>query len=129
MTKALLTIDGVANLLFGILLLWYPASIVRALGLSVDGKPFFANILGGVLFGVGVALFIERHRSPLRIVGLGLGGAIAINLCGGVVLALWLAVGRLDLTPLGRVSLWTLVLFLVGLSSFELYIHLRRANG
>ena len=93
MRKELLTIDGVVNLLLGILLLWYPPSVIGALGLLTDGKPFFASILGAVLFGVGVALLIERFRPPLRVVGLGLGGAISINLCGGVVLAVWLLIG------------------------------------
>jgi hypothetical protein len=128
MRKELLTIDGVVNLLLGILLLWYPPSVIGALGLLTDGKPFFASILGAVLFGVGVALLIERFRPPLRVVGLGLGGAISINLCGGVVLAVWLLIGGLSLTPLGHFALWTLVLLLIGLSTIEMYTHLRRAT-
>ncbi len=124
MKRELLAIDGVVNLVLGILLVWYPAPLVGALGLSTDGKPFFASILGAVLFGVGVALLIERFRPPLRIVGLGLGGAVAINLCGGVVLAAWLLRGPLNLTALGQFACWALVVLLVGLSTFELYTHL-----
>ncbi len=126
MKRELLTIDGVANLLFGILLVWYPAPLADALGLPTDGRPFFASLLGGVLFGVGVALLIERSR-PLRMVGLGLGGAVSINLCGGAVLAAWLMGGSLSLTTIGQVTLWTLVVFLVGLSAFELSSHWRSA--
>ena len=128
MRKELLTIDGVVNLLLGILLVWYPASLAEALGLSTDGRPFFASVLGAVLFGVGVALLIERWRPPLRVVGLGLGGAISINLCGGVVLAAWLLGGGLNLTALGQLVLWALVFLLVGLSTLELYTHLRRVT-
>ena len=128
MRKELLTIDGAVNLVLGILLVWYPASLAGVLGLSTDGRPFFASILGAVLFGVGVALLTERFRPPLRIVGLGLGGAIAINLCGGVVLAVWLLRGPLNLTALGQFAFWALVVVLVGLSTFELYTHLRRAT-
>ena len=129
MRKELLTIDAVVNLVLGILLIWYPAPLAQAIGLSADGRPFFASVLGGVLFGVGVALLIERYRPPLRVVGLGLGWAIAINLCGGSVLAVWLLIGSLTLTVLGQLALWTLVVVLVGLSSLELYTHLHRATS
>lgn len=128
MTKGLLTIDGIVNLLLGILLVWYPMFLARAFGLPTDGKPFFASILGAVLFGVGLALIIERYRPPLRIAGLGLGGAIAINLCGGVVLAAWLLAGSLALTTLGQFALWTLVLLLIGLSALEIYTHMSRVE-
>ena len=128
MKSELLTIDGVVNLLLGLFLLWYPASVASALGLPNGGRPFFASILGAVLFGVGLALLIERFRPPLRIGGLGLGGAVSINLCGGVVLAAWLVGGSLNLTTLGQATLWALVVLLVGLSAFELYTHQRRAT-
>ena len=128
MRKEFLTVDGVVNLVLGVFLLWYPDSVIDSLGLPNEGRPFFANILGAVLFGVGLALLIESWRPPLRITGLGLGGAIAINLCGGAVLAAWLLTGMADLTPFGQVALWALVVALVGLSAVELYIHLRRAS-
>lgn len=58
------------------------------LGMPVAAKPFYASIFGGVLFGIGIALLMERSRETTGLSGLGLGGAIAINLCGGFVLAL-----------------------------------------
>ena len=128
MKSELLTIDGVVNLLLGALLVWYPASVARALGLSIEERHFFASILGAVLLGVGMALLMERFRPPLRIVGLGLGGAISINLCAGVVLAAWLLFGELSLTALGYFTLWAVVLLLVGLSTVELYTHLSRTT-
>ncbi len=127
MKNELLTLDGVVNLALGILLMWYPAWLASALGLPTESRSFFASILGAVLFGIGIALLIERYRPPLRIAGLGLGGAISINLCGGVVLAAWLLVGLSDLTALGQLVAWALVILLVGLSTLELYTHLRRA--
>ena len=120
MRNQLLTIDGVVNLALGILLVVFPANVLRALGLPTGDSAFYANILGGVLIGVGVALLIERFHTSLKTAGLGLGGAISINLCGGAVLAIWLAVGRLTLTPIGTIALWGLVLLLVGLSLIEL---------
>lgn len=126
MRNVLLTIDGVVNLVLGILLVVFPSIVVLALGLPAGESKFYANILGGVLFGVGVALLIEQFRPLLKSVGLGLAGAICINLCGGVVLAAWLALGRLKLTTIGVFTLWGLALLLVGLSLAELYGHLKR---
>ena len=115
-------------MVLGVFLVAFPSSIVRALGMPGSEGAFYANILGGVLFGVGVALVIERFRPPLRTVGLGLGGAISINLCGGLVLAVWLASGRLELSTLGAFVGWALVLVLVGLSLVELYGHFRTSS-
>ena len=124
MRTRLLTIDGVFNLLLGVVLVWYPLSVAEALGLPASGRPFFASVLGGVLFGIGVSLLIERLRRRTGI-GLGLGGALAINLCGAVVLVAWLLGSSLALTVLGRFLLWTLAALLVGLSLIELYVQVR----
>ena len=128
MRNELLTIDGIINLVLGVLLIAFPAGVVRALGIPGGESAFYANILGGVLFGVGVALLIERFRPPLKAVGLGLGGAVSINLGGGLVLASWLVLGRLELSTFGVIALWTLVLLLVGLSMIELYGQFRTSS-
>lgn len=125
MRVQLLTIDAIINLVLGVLLIVFSPGVVRAMGVPGGESSFYANILGGVLCGVGVALLIERFRPPLKVVGLGLGGAVSINLCGGIVLAIWLLSGNLKLTAFGSVALWTLVLLLVGLSLIELYGHIR----
>jgi hypothetical protein len=116
----LLVIDAVINLLLGALLLWFPDWLVAALGVPPAGSRFYPGILGAVLVGIGIALLVEWSRRGDRMVGLGLGGAISINLTGGVVLAVWLLFGRLDLPLRGWVFLWALVLLLVGLSTCEL---------
>ena len=128
MRNELLTIDGILNLVLGILLVVFPTNVVRSLGIPAGESAFYANILGGVLFGVGVALLVERFRPRLRAVGLGLGGAISINLCGGIVLAGWLLLGRLELTTFGVITLWGLVVLLVGLSVIELYGQLKNST-
>ena len=129
MRKELLTIDGVINIVLGIVLMAFPSSLIRTLGIPGGESAFYANILGGVLFGVGVALVIESLRPPLRVVGLGLGGAVSINLCGGAVLGFWLASGRLSLSTLGTLLGWSLVIVLVALSLIELYGHFRTRSG
>lgn len=118
-SRTLLTVDSVINLVLGVLLVAFPARIVSTLGVPAAELAFYPSILGGVLFGIGIALLIERHRGSS---GLGLAGAISINLCGGLVLAGWLLFGGLSLPLRGRVFLWGLVAVLVGISSFELFL-------
>jgi hypothetical protein len=79
-----------------------------------------------VLFGIGLALLVECYRKSNRFVGLGLGGAIAINLCGGIVLAAWLFSDKLTLPLRGQILLWFLVLLLICLSLLEGLAHVRR---
>jgi hypothetical protein len=123
-TKAVLLVDAAINLILGLLLLIFSETLVEFLGVPATEQSFYPNILGGVLFGIGVALLIECFRSPNGLVGLGLGGAIAINLCGGLVLVFWLITGNLSIPIRGQIFLWTLAVILVAISSIELFMHL-----
>jgi hypothetical protein len=122
----LLKADAAINFILGILLLVFPSKLVKALGVPMADSSFYPSILGGVLLGIGLALLIESYRQSNRLIGLGLGGAIAINLCGGFVLAIWLLYGSLNLPLRGQIFLWALVLLLVGLSSIEGFSHLKK---
>jgi hypothetical protein len=62
---------------------------------------FYPNVLG-VLSDIGIALLIKAFRKPNDLVGLGLGDAIAINLCGGFTLAARLIFSVLDIPVGGR---------------------------
>jgi uncharacterized membrane protein len=86
---------------------------------------FAPTLLGAVLFGIGLALVIEALRRPQGLAGLGLGGAVAINLCGGTVLIFWLISGVMELPLRGLVFLWILAILLVGISIIELVAHYR----
>ena len=59
-TKELLTIDGVVNLLLGILLMWYPMFLAQALGMTTEYKPFFALESG---YSPGRPQFLRALRS------------------------------------------------------------------
>lgn len=122
----LLKADAGINLILGILLLAFPSGLVRILGIPEADPPFYATILGAVLFGIGLALLIECYRKTSRFAGLGLGGAIVINLCGGSVLAVWLVYGKLTLPLRGHIFLWFLVLLLMGISLLEGFAHFKR---
>ena len=103
-----LLVDAAINLALGILLLLYPFGVAAFLGVPETGLSFYPMILGGVLFGIGLALVLESRRGAGRLVGLGVGGAILINLCAAVVLAGWLLFGGLDVPLRGRAILWVI---------------------
>ena len=121
--KYVLLADAMINCILGILLLFFSERIVTLLGVPNTDHYFYPNILGGVLFGIGIALLIEIFRKNSRFIGLGLGGAIAINISGGCVLAGWLISNKLDIPGGGRVFLWVLVCVLIGISCTEWIIH------
>jgi hypothetical protein len=118
--NTLLIIDGLINLALGIALLLFPSSLVACLGVPGAENSFYPNILGGVLIGIAIALFLESRSTAKNASGLGLVGAVVINLCAGLVLGAWLLWGDLELPLRGTVFLWSLVILLVGISSFEL---------
>jgi hypothetical protein len=124
-----LLIDALINLILGIVLLAFRPSLAEALGVPQTEQSFYPTILGAVLFGIGVALLLECSGRPKGLVGLGLGGAIAINLCGGIVLALWMASGKLLIPIRGQVLLWSLVVILLVISTIELLVHQRRLTA
>jgi hypothetical protein len=120
----LLILDALINLGLGLLLIFYSRSVVDFLGVPWTNQAFYPNILGGVLFGIGVALLLEFRRQSDGPVGLGLAGAVAINLSGGLVLLGWLLWGELNLGIRGLVFLWGLAFLLVALSGAELASHI-----
>ena len=115
----LLTVDGIINLVLGILLIFFPTWLVKFLGIPAAPR-FYPMILGGVLLGISIALFLERGIFGRRGSGLGFDGAVAINLCGGFVLASLLTFGDLALPLRGTVFLWVLVAMLLGISAVEI---------
>jgi hypothetical protein len=115
--QTLLFADAAINLLLGALLLIYPQWLVEALGLPRTNTAFYPSVLGGVLIGIGIALLLA-HRGGAQ--GLGLDGAIAINLCGAGVLAGWLIISPRMFTIRGRVTLWIVAILVIGIGLVEL---------
>ena len=113
----ILMVDAAINLILGVLLVVFNPKMIHLLGVPPAEQSFYPTILGAVL--IGIALVIECFRRPEGLAGLGLGGAIAINLCGGLMLAIWLISGRLNLPLRGDIFLWCLAALLVGISSME----------
>ena len=121
---AILYVDAIVNLALGLLLLLsvpFPRQVTAFLGVPGIAHSFYPSLFGSVLVGIGLALLIEcRRRGRQGLVGLGLGGAVAINLSGGAVLVAWLILGKLAIPVRGRVFLWAIAALLVGVSAVEL---------
>jgi hypothetical protein len=120
--RPLLLADALVNLLLGALLLFYPQWLVEALGMPVVANTFFPNVLGGVLFGIGLALLLA-YRGGAQ--GLGLDGAIAINLCGAGVVVGWLVIAPHAIPPRGKITLWIIALAVIGIGLVELQHRIR----
>ena len=114
----LLWIDAVLNLFLGVGLLVFPPALVRALGLPETRATLYPRVFGGVLIGIGIALLVEAMVPALG--GLGLAGAIAVNLCGAAVVGGCLFSRAIDISETGRFVLWTVVVVLLALSAVEL---------
>jgi len=121
--RSLLLVDAIANLLLGSLLLCFPLGVDRLLGLPSSQSSFYPSILGGVILGIGIALLLARAGRP----GLGVDGAIVINLIGAGVLVVWL-IARPPLIPTrGMMTLWVVAVVVAGIGVVEI-IH-RRASS
>lgn len=118
--EALLAIDAIVNLLLGAILLSFPAGVVELLGAPRTSTFFYPSILGAVIFGIGMALLVERYGGPHGVRGLGLGGAIAINLSGGSVLVAWLVFVPLDIPLRGLIILWSIAVLVLGIGLAEM---------
>ncbi len=118
--RAVLAVDAAVNLILGVLLLLFPTGLVELLGMPPASPTFYASILGAVIFGIGIALAVQLRGAPHGASGLGLAGAIAINLCGGGALVAWLLFGHLAIPARGVVILWSVAVLVLGIGVVEL---------
>lgn len=129
-TQKLLFVDAGINLILGAVLVlasFFPVSITNILGVPEITDGFYTSLFGAVLIGIAIALWIEARRDPMSsLVGLGLGGAVSINLCGGLLLVVWLIFGNMHLHIQGLIFLWLLALLLIAISLAELNANLRQ---
>lgn len=119
--RTLLLVDGAVNLALGVFLLLFPAGVVDLLGLPPTSTTFYPSILGAVLMGIGLALLVERFGADGGVRGLGLGGAIAINVCGAGALLVWLLVDPFDIPSRGYAVLWAVAILVLGIAGVELF--------
>ena len=118
--KILLRVDSLVNVVLGVFLQCYPLGTGKLLGLPNSEDNFYALILGAVLLGIGIALYIESQYSEKGMRGLGLEGAIIINLIASVVLILILISGTLNISLTTSIILWFIgiLVFIIGIAEF-----------
>ena len=124
----LLEIDSGINLLLGIVLVGMPDATIAFLGLPATEEVFYVSILGAVLIGIGIALWVERTNDE-QWRGLGLFGAVVINLVAGGVLCVWLVIDPFSIPARGYVVLWTVAIIVVATGAAELAALMRRQPG
>ena len=133
MKAKLLIVDAIINFILGIMLLLsipFSDQVTAFLGIPKIEQAFYPSIMGGVLVGIGISLIIEcKRRNDGGLIGLGLAGAITINLCGGIVLIGWLLFGNLELPMRGTIFLWAIATLLVAISGIEVAAQLRNREN
>jgi len=122
-SRSLLLADAAINLALGGLLLLHPQRLVQILGLPEVSSGFYPSVLGGVLIGIGVALLVA-YRGGTG--GLGLDGAVAINICGAGTVVVWLLSAPRQFSIAGRMTLWVVAVLVLGIGFVELIYRLRR---
>jgi hypothetical protein len=118
MAQQLLWIECLFKLSVGVMLMLGPRVLARVLGLPPAESPFWPRVLGGLLTGVAAAAFIEVKLKAGS--GLGLGGAIGINLAGVAILVSLLILGQTGPHRRGRAVLWILSGVLATLALVEI---------
>ena len=113
----LLLADALLFLSMGAILAIVPAGTIAALGLPAGQPGFYRRLLGAALIGIGLAAMMDALPGGLS--GLGLDGAIAVNLCVALGLAVLLLTGARKSPARGKRLLWLLVLVLLGLSAVD----------
>ena len=124
--RTLLIIDGIINLLLGVLLLLVPFGMASFLGVPKPVSYLYPCVLGAVLFGIGISLILEARRESKGLRGLGIGGAIVINFCGAGTLLGWLLMSSHDLPKRGQILLWSIVVVVLLVGVVELVATPRR---
>ena len=116
MTHQLFWLETLLKAAGGIVLLAFPVSVAKLLGLPHGNVGFWARILGILLIGVAAAIYLEASALSS---GLGFGGLVVINISAIVTIMALLILNQVK-TKRGNVVLWLLVGLLLVLTLFEL---------
>ena len=104
MIEQLLWIEFVVKLASGAVLALAPKLLARITGLPPAESPFWPRLLGGILIGIAVAALVEvRFKSSI---GLGLAGAVSVNVAAAATIGSLLILGQGGSSRRGRFALW-----------------------
>ena len=104
MAQQLLWIEIVLKTSVGALLFLVPRATAKALGLPPVAQSFWPRLVGGALLGIAAAVALGTWLG--RPGGLGLAGAVAINLTAAVVIVAELSLAKDGMAKRGRVLSW-----------------------
>ena len=110
MARDLLLLELVHKGALGSILLLFPRTFARVLGLPPVGATFWPRLLGTMIAAMAVATLLEGQLASRG--GLGLAGHVAINLAAALALIGMLILGLAGTSKRGR--------FLVGLAAAAL---------
>ena len=115
--QQLLWIETLLNFFGGLALIIAPLSTIRLLGLPSTPTGFWPRLLGTLLLGISLALFLEGSVPGSR--GLGLAGALIINFSVLSMMAAMLVWEAGPQSARGRALMWALIVLLLWLSALE----------
>ncbi len=118
MIEQLLWIETILKAATGGLLVLFPRTLARILGLAPVAETFWPRLFGAMLLGLAAATFLEGQVAARN--GLGLTGQIAVNMA--VVLAIFamLIMGKAGGARRGRILLGLIAAALTVLALVEL---------
>ena len=106
----------------GLVLIFLPLTAARLAGLPHGNTAFWPRLFGAALLGIAGAFAVEGYNlagGPIEAKGLGLGGAVIINLTA--ILSLF---GTLIFSAVatwrGKVLIWLMIILLLFLTLFEI---------
>ena len=118
MVTDLLWLELVHKAVLGGVLLLFPRTFARVLGLPAVGNTFWPRLLGAMIGGMGLATLLEGQLAGRN--GLGLAGHVAVNLTAALTLLAFLILGRAGPTMRGRFVTGLAAAALTTLALFEL---------
>jgi ABC-type uncharacterized transport system permease subunit len=102
MAMDLLWLELVLKGVMGCVLLVFPRTFARILGLPPVGETFWPRLLGAMLIGLALATLFEGQLAAKN--GLGLAGHVAVNLVMALALIAFIILGRAGPSWRGRVA-------------------------
>lgn len=120
MLHQLLWLEVLLKFSAGIVLLLFPISAARLLGLPHANIGFWPRLMGTLLIGIAGAIYLEGSQlTQFKHGGLSVGGIAVINMAA-ILGLIGLIIMRLVRTTRGILALWGLVVLLFLLVLFEI---------
>jgi hypothetical protein len=118
MARDLLWLEMVLKAASGVLLVLFPRTLARLLGLPPVTETFWPRLLGALLAGLAAATLLEGQLAARN--GLGLAGHVALNLTAALALLGLAVTGRAGVTRRGRILVGLAIAGLTVLALVEL---------